>query len=219
MTVQRTPRGPYKKGIERRQEIVKVAVEVFGQYGFKGGTLQQVGDKVGLTPAAIIKLFGSKEKLLIAVLEHWGVVTGGIVGPEAKGYQRLDGFKRLMAYHVEHPGLLELYTTMAAEATSVEHPAHGFMTARYHASREDMRRLFSDAVNEGRFRRMNQEEITHEAEFLLAIMDGLEIQFLLNPAFDLQKSFSAFLNRLDQRLKPDMPQGDLKAQIVQSERK
>jgi AcrR family transcriptional regulator len=219
MTVQRTPRGPYKKGIERRQEIVKVAVEVFGQYGFKGGTLQQVGDKVGLTPAAIIKLFGSKEKLLIAVLEHWGVVTGGIVGPEAKGYQRLDGFKRLMAYHVEHPGLLELYTTMAAEATSVEHPAHGFMTARYHVTREDMRRLFSDAVNEGRFRRMNQEEINHEAEFLLAIMDGLEIQFLLNPAFDLQKSFSAFLNRLNQRLKPDMPQGDLQAPIVQSERK
>jgi hypothetical protein len=86
MTVQRSPRGPYKKGIERRQEVVAVAVEVFGRKGFKGGTLQQVGDKVGLTPAAIIKLFGSKEKLLIAVLEHWGVVTAGIVGPEAKGY-------------------------------------------------------------------------------------------------------------------------------------
>jgi hypothetical protein len=33
-------------------------------------------------------------------------------------------------------------------------------------------------------------------------MDGLEIQFLLNPAFDLEKSFGAFLNRLDGRLKP-----------------
>jgi AcrR family transcriptional regulator len=202
MAVQRSPRGPYKKGIERRQEVVKVAVDVFGQYGFKGGTLQQVGDKVGLTPAAIMKLFGSKEKLLIAVLEHWGVVTAGIVGLEAKGHRRLDGFRRLMAYHVAHPGLLELYSTMAAEATSEEHPAHGFMTARYQSTLANMRELFSDAAGEGRFRPMSDEEIAREAEFLLAAMDGLEIQFLLNPAFDLQESFNAFLARLNHRLQP-----------------
>jgi AcrR family transcriptional regulator len=218
MAVQRSPRGPYKKGIERRQEVVRVAVEVFGQYGFKGGTLHQVGDKVGLTPAAIMKLFGSKAKLLIAVLEHWGVVTGGIVGREARGYQRLDGFRRLMAYHVAHPGLLELYTTMAAEATSVEHPAHEFMTARYQTSRANMRDLFSDAADQGRFRHMSQEEIGYEAEFLLAVMDGLEIQFLLNPEFDLQKSFSAFLERLDQRLIPDTAQRDQQSAASQGRR-
>jgi len=200
MTASRSPRGPYKKGIERRLEVVSVAVDVFGEHGFKGGTLQRVADRVGLTPGAIMKLFGSKEGLLISVLEHWGVMTSEVMGARNRGCELLDAFKELMKYHTEHRGLLELYTTMAAEATSTDHPAHGFITARYANTLSNMRGLFADAIEDGDFRAMDQEEIAHEAEWLLATMDGLEIQFLLNPAFDLQASFAAFVDRLVRRL-------------------
>jgi AcrR family transcriptional regulator len=204
VTVQapRARRGPYRKGIEQRQKMISVAVEVFGQNGFKGGTLQQVADRVGLTPGAIMKLFGSKEGLLIAVLEHWGKATAEVVGPGLRGRELLEGFRRLMSYHVRHPGLLSLYITMAAEATSPEHPAHAFMTERYSTSLKDMRELFAEAVSAGHFRSLNKQEIAHEAEFLLATMDGLEIQFLLNPSFDLESSFGAYVDRLNQRLAP-----------------
>jgi hypothetical protein len=47
---------------------------------------------------------------------------------------------------------------------------------------------------------MGEDEIAHEAEWLLATMDGLEIQFLLNPAFDLESSFAAFVDHLVRRL-------------------
>jgi AcrR family transcriptional regulator len=200
MRPSRSPRGPYKKGIERRLEVVSVAVEVFGQHGFKGGTLQQVADRVGLTPAAIMKLFGSKEGLLVAVLEHWGVVTSEVMGSQNRGYDLLGAFKKLMTYHTTHRGLLELYTTMAAEATSADHPAHEFITSRYQSTLANMRRLFADAIEDGYFRAMGEDEIAHEAEWLLATMDGLEIQFLLNPAFDLESSFAAFVDHLVRRL-------------------
>jgi AcrR family transcriptional regulator len=203
MTVLRKPRGPYKKGIERRLEVVDVAVDVFGQYGFKGGTLQHVAERVGLTPAAITKLFGSKERLLIAVLEHWDVVTAQVMGGDLRGAALLEGFKRLMAYHARHRGLLELYTTMAAEATSSDHPAHVFMRDRYSRTLANMRQLFSDAIEDGFFGPMTEAQIANEAECLLATMDGLEIQFLLNPAFDLEASFAVFLDRLTVRLSPD----------------
>jgi AcrR family transcriptional regulator len=196
----RGPRGPYKKGIERRREVVAVAMEVFGQHGFKGGTLQQVADRVGLTPAAIVKLFGSKEALLIAVLEHWDVVTSQVMGSPHRGYELLGAFKKLMHYHAHHRGLLELYTTMAAEATSPDHPAHDFMTTRYRSALATMRQLFREAVEDGHFRPMAEDEVAGEAEWLLATMDGLEIQFLLNPAFDLERSFAAFVDRLVARL-------------------
>lgn len=203
----RSPRGPYKKGIERRREVVAEAMEVFGQHGFKGGTLQQVAERVGLTPAAIIKLFGSKEGLLVAVLEHWDVVTSEVMGSPNRDYEFLDAFKKLMHYHTEHRGLLELYTTMAAEATSADHPAHGFMTERYSATLATMRGLFRDAIEDGHFRPMAADEIEGEAECLLATMDGLEIQFLLNPSFDLERSFAAFLDRLVARLSLDRSNG------------
>jgi AcrR family transcriptional regulator len=201
-TTTRQLRGPYKPGIARRLQVVTAAVDVFGQYGFKGGTLQQVAERVGVTPAAIEKLFGSKEQLLIAVLEHWGEQTQEVSGHGAKGFAHLEGFRKLMRYHVKHKGLLELYIRMAAEATSADHPARPFMTERYDATLADMRQIFVDGVEQGLFRPMTPDEISNEAEWLLATMDGLEIQFLLNPDFDLVGSYDRFLDHLEARLAP-----------------
>jgi AcrR family transcriptional regulator len=197
------PRGPYKTGIESRARIVVASVDVFGRFGFRGSTLQQVADRVGMTPGAITKLFGSKEQLLIAVLEHWAVLTTEVIGGESRGLSQLEGFARLMAYHMQHRGFLELYTTMAAEAAAFhEHPAHEFMTRRYRNTLADMRALFADGVREGSFRPMTEAEIANEAECLLAAMDGLEIQFLLDPAFDLERSFRMYVDHLEARLAP-----------------
>jgi AcrR family transcriptional regulator len=197
------PRGPYRTGIESRARIVEAAVEVFGRHGFRGGTLQQVADAVGLTPGAITKLFGSKEQLLIAVLFHWGELTTAVIGADKHGLAKLESFGDLMAYHVEHPGLLELYVMMAAEAGSFEeHPAHEFMVDRYARTLEDLRQVFADGVRDGAFRPMAEDEIRAEAEFLLAAMDGLEIQFLVDPSFDLVRSFRRYLDALEARLAP-----------------
>lgn len=199
-TTTRALRGPYKPGIARRLQVVTAAVDVFGQSGFKGGTLQQVAERVGVTPAAIEKLFGNKEQLLIAVLEYWGYETQELVGPETRGLAHLEGFRKLMRYHAKHKGLLELYIRMAAEATSADHPARPFMIERYNKTLADMRQIFVDGVEQGVFRSMTAKEISNEAEWLLATMDGLELQFLLNPKFDLVGSYDRFLDHLEERL-------------------
>jgi len=193
-------RGPYKSGIARRLQVVTAAIDVFGEFGFAAGTVQRIADRVGVTPAAIDKLFGNKEGLLIAVLDRWGELTTEVIGPDARGMDLLDGFRRLMSYHVRHRGLLDLYITMAAEATSPKHPAHEFMTDRYRGALETMRGIFRDAVAQGAFAPMSEDEIAREAEWLLATMDGLEIQFLLDPTFDLERSFGHFLDSLTARL-------------------
>ena len=196
-------RGPYRTGIESRAKIVAAAVDVFGRYGYKGGTLQQVAETVGLTAGAITKLFGSKEQLLIAVLQHWAFLTEDVIGAEAKGKDRLEGFGQLMAFHMEHRGFLELYITMAAETAAFpEHPAHAFMVERYTSTLAHLRSLLAEGVREGSFCTMSDDEIDNEAECLLAAMDGLEIQFLLNPAFDLEHSFRMYVQNLEARRAP-----------------
>lgn len=194
-------RGPYKRGIERRRLVVATATEIFGEHGFRGGTLQRVADRVGGTPTAVLKLFGTKEKLLIAVLDHWGDETRQIVAQGTVENAYLDGFNMLMSYHVAHKGLLQLYTTMAAEASSPQHPAHEFMTARYRNTLEDMRGRFRVSSISGHLAPMGEEDVAHEAECLLAVLDGLEIQFLLNPEFDLERSFAAYVEKVLKRLR------------------
>src|SRR3954453_433891 len=198
-------RGPYKPGVARRRQGVMAAIDVFGEFGFVAGTVQRVADRVGVTPAAIDKLFGNKEGLLIAVLTQWSELTTEVIGPDSRGLELLDGFRRLMSYHVRHRGLLDLYITMAAEAPSPKHPAHEFMTDRYRRTLATMQGIFRDAVRQGAFRPMGEDEIVREAEWLLATMDGLEGQFLLHPRFDLERSFDAFLDMLTARLAAEEP--------------
>ena len=51
------PRGPYQKGIRRRREIVDAASRIFARYGYGGGSLRQIADDVGVTPAALARHF------------------------------------------------------------------------------------------------------------------------------------------------------------------
>lgn len=76
----------------------------------------------------------SKEGLLTAVLEEWDrrTVENGLT--DVSG---LDYFRRLpeaMSTYQDNRGLLELFTTTAAEPSSPAHPGHEFITQRYTAN-------------------------------------------------------------------------------------
>ena len=111
-------RGPYRTGVRRREQIIGAATAVFAEYGYAGGSVRTIADRIGVSPASLLQHFGSKEGLLMAVLENWDRHT---VDAQLIDVTGLDYFRRLpevMAANVSNRGLLELFITMAAEATS-----------------------------------------------------------------------------------------------------
>jgi len=50
-------RGPYAKGQERRDEILRAAVEVISRDGYLGASLSQIGRSIGIDSAHIIYFF------------------------------------------------------------------------------------------------------------------------------------------------------------------
>ena len=64
-------RGPYRTGIRRREQIVATAIAVFGEYGYAGGSIRTIAERVGVSHATLLQHFGSKEGLLTAVLQEW----------------------------------------------------------------------------------------------------------------------------------------------------
>src|SRR3954454_3571203 len=119
-------RGAYRTGIRRREQILATAITVFGEYGYAGGSIRTIADRVGVSHATLLQHFGSKEGLLTAVLQecHRRTVEASLTGVAG-----LDYFRRLpqvMAAHLSNRGLLELFTTIAAEASNPAHPAHAF---------------------------------------------------------------------------------------------
>ncbi len=188
-------RGPYRTGIRRREQIVDAAMEVFGEVGFAGGSVRSIAERVGVSHAALLQHFGSKEGLLIAVLEEWDRRTVAEGLTDASG---LDYFRRLpdiMVAHQDNRGLLELFSTIAAEASHPAHPAHAFIRHRYTTNIATLARHLQQAVDDGDVVPLTPTEIDIEVRLVTAVLDGIGLQWLLDPSTDIGVSVSTYIDR------------------------
>jgi TetR/AcrR family transcriptional regulator len=55
---------------ERRELVLKAATEVFGQRGYAGTTTDKVAAAAGVSQPYVVRIFGTKEKLFLAVLQR-----------------------------------------------------------------------------------------------------------------------------------------------------
>ena len=56
--------------MNRRDEILAAAAEVFAQHGFRGSTTRRIADAAGVNEITIFRQFGSKEALLREAMKH-----------------------------------------------------------------------------------------------------------------------------------------------------
>ena len=108
--------------------------------GLENSSLDEIAGSVGITRQGLLHYFGSKENLIIAVLQERDVrdVAAGLGdahSPLSAG-DAISSVKRTQA----SPGLARLYTAFAAAATDPAHPAHGFFRQRYEAIRQTTQR-------------------------------------------------------------------------------
>ncbi|MHA6630480.1 TetR/AcrR family transcriptional regulator [Pseudonocardia sichuanensis] len=179
MTASRT-RGPYAKGVERREQILSTALEVFSEEGYHRSSLKEIARRVGVTEPTLFHYFGSKEALLAAVLAARDERAGEL-------FDRSDVLAGLLAIarrDVGTPELVRLYATTSADATDPGHAAHDWFQDRYANLRRITAERLADRVPAG-------SDPEWVARVLLAVMDGLQIQWLLNrdtdPAGDLER--------------------------------
>lgn len=186
--------GVVRKGRERREEILTVALEVFARSGYRGTSLREVAELTGLTQAGLLHHFGTREKLLVEVLrrrEELGAEQrerrgGHVAQPEATA----DALRRNTAT----PGLVELHSVLATQAADPGHPGHAYFIERY----ESMRERFTQELQ----RRAQRGELTPGADphrlatILIALADGLQVQWMLDPKIDMAEHYEHLLTLL-----------------------
>jgi AcrR family transcriptional regulator len=182
-------RGPYRNGIKRRREIIEAAAKVFGKYGYAGGSLRQIAELVGVTPAALTRHFDSKEGLLIAVLEYWDAGADKLMIPYQFGLDRFKHMPNSVWEHTLDRGLIEMFLTVAAEASNPGHPINGFIRQRYERVINDTIKQLKNAREAGQVLPMSDEQIEMEVRGAYALMDGIQLQWLLNPSIDVVETF------------------------------
>ena len=188
-------RGPYAKTAKRRQEIVDAATNVFATRGYHGGSLRDISRQIGLSLTSVVHHFPAKSDLLSAVLEN-ADHTGG--GDWFFDRARTDGVKtaiiELVRRNLDRPELLRLLAIVSSEASDAEHPAHGWFVRRYENFATELVRLIAHDVALGRLPPgVDAEDAAH---LIIAVWDGLQLQWLLDPAQDMPGRMDGALRRL-----------------------
>ncbi|GAA2934135.1 TetR/AcrR family transcriptional regulator [Microbacterium luteolum] len=178
-SVRRGVRGEYAKTRERRRTILDAALEVFSEGGYRAGSLRDIAQRVGISEAGLLHHFPNKVALLEAVLDHRDDRSREMVPLESgDGVAMMRGLVRLALYNASVPGVVELYCTLSAEATSPDHPAHGYFVRRYVYTRANIEKGFANLESRGMLK--PGASPYRCAVALIAMMDGLQVQWLLD---------------------------------------
>ncbi|MFI7026139.1 TetR/AcrR family transcriptional regulator [Micromonospora sp. NPDC049900] len=185
-------RGPYAKGLARRQQIIDEVLAVYDRLGYEGTSLRAIGEAIGVTHPVLKHHFGTREQLFIEVLrEHDRRFL-------ETAYDGDASFVELIHQSAEHsmrvPGLMSLLNSMVAHALEAGNErSRAHFSERYADLREKITGLLADGQEAGAVR--TDIPLDQAASLLLAAADGLGTQWLLDGSADI-KSGLLLLQRL-----------------------
>jgi AcrR family transcriptional regulator len=180
------PKGtvkPKRVRRDRTEEILETATHLFGEHGFQGATLSLIAESVGLTEAGVLHYFPSKVHLLQGVLAYHEQkdIDKYLEMLESEKKNTSEIFRLLEDLNAQNekiPGLIQLFTVLVGESVRSEHPSHEYFVDRYRRGRKMYVNQFFKLIKTEIRPEVDLDEL---ASLIMAVMDGLQIQWLLDP--------------------------------------
>ncbi|EGX58449.1 TetR family transcriptional regulator [Streptomyces zinciresistens K42] len=156
-------------------------MDTFAARGYNNASLAEIADRAGLTQAGVLHYFRSKSLLLTSVLELRDDTDIEQLGTERpRGLRFLRHLVDTAGRNAEREGIVRLYAVLSAESVTDNHPAQEYFRDRY----AGLRAFVADALTETCGLGPGEAESArarHAANAVIAVMDGLQVQWLLDP--------------------------------------
>jgi AcrR family transcriptional regulator len=199
MTLMESSTPPRAEMTPRRASILDETLRIVGERGYHGFGIQELAERCGLTKPGLLHHFGSKDQLLIALLNDRDARSEADLGqlflegydsaadPDVQRDLFRQGLLAVVERAVAQPDLMRLQVVLRSEAINPDHPAHAYFAAR---QKEKLERL---ALRVAPFSADPQST----ARRILATMSGLEQQWLSEgKGFDMLAEWGAALKIL-----------------------
>lgn len=185
-------RGSYAKGLARRDEILDKTLDVVAEEGIANTSLKQIAAAVGVTPAALLHHFDSKENLLTEVLRRRDE-RDFVDASDANPARLRTAFLDLIGHNSEVPGLVELFSRLSVDAADPAHPAHQYFLDRNRRVRDQLHDTIDRGGLHPAFADADPEVL---ARIVQATADGLQLQWLVDRETDMVEPLRILLDLL-----------------------
>ena len=184
------PRGQYAKGAERREQIIQTATDVFATEGFEGTALKRVAELVGVKEATLFHYFRGKQELLTAVLAERDRRSMAAMDTDAGLPLMVRSAERNRA----EPGLTTLYAVASATAHDPGHDSHGYFKDRF----AEVVDVLTVDIERRQAAGQARTDLPAKdlARLVVAISDGLQLQWLYDKEVDVADGLSQFIDVL-----------------------
>jgi AcrR family transcriptional regulator len=160
--------------------VLHAALHAISANGYNGSSLSEIAADAGLTTAGLLHHFPSKEHLLIAVLaERDRLDAARFQLGELQGLGALDRLVQLVEHNSQRREVVTAFTVLMGESTSDEHPGRSWFEYRYPRRRENLAKALQAGI--GRREIRADVDCAAYATEIIAVMDGLQVQWAFNP--------------------------------------
>jgi AcrR family transcriptional regulator len=176
-----------------RERVLQATLRALAANGYQGSSLSGIAEAAGMTTAGLLHHFPSKEQLLVAVLAERDRSDGARHNLRgAQGLAALDRLVELVEFNALVPGLVRAFTVLMGEAVGEDHPAREWFEQRYPRRRDNIAAALRAGLDTGEIRQDADTDAV--AAEIIALMDGLQVQWLLNPdQVDLAAVFAHYI--------------------------
>ncbi len=200
---QATPKRRSREATEvRRARILEAAIGLFGERGYYGFTIQELGKRCGLSNPGLLHYFPSKLDVLIAVLKELEARESEFMEPLVQQAFHDAGSKAavltilraLVARVTAGPEKVRIMVEFQAESIDPAHPAHSWWQSREAVLLNLFAGLLAPHV-------ARPEAVARQ---VMAMMDGLFLQWIRAwPNLDATAEWNDALARLLPELATD----------------
>lgn len=192
--------GRALRGDATRELVLDAALEMFVEQGYRATSVRDIAARCAMTHPGLLYHFPSKAALLMAALQRRDDVdcvdgeSGDLAFNQLDASAVLRHLVNSAKNNASKRGLVELFANLSVEASAPDHPAHDYFVERYTALKATVTRAFADLDRDGALRQGVVPRIA--AIQVVAAMDGLQIQWLLDPDTDMAGALAVYVNSL-----------------------
>ena len=183
-------------GEARRQAIVASATTLFAEHGHHATSLAQIGAGAGISRAAVLHHFGTKEAILHAVLDAheqriWPVLAGIA---EDRGLAAIARLVEIVQHNVVHREHAELWAMVVAEAATPGATLRPRVQENYAMFRAGIVRFVNEAREDGELRDGVDGDTV--AIGVLGFINGTTTSWLIDSTIPLVELVDAHLQQV-----------------------